>query len=103
MKMTLKEFSRWPSPLPVVIQSIDMVGYQARVTVDEQEYRLIATDGRPLRFPSLMQMREALSTMPVASITLRHQSAYDQMINQPVSESSNALEVTVAQELYPTP
>jgi len=34
-----------------------------------------------------------LSSMPVASITMRHESAYDEMVGQPARQASNALEI----------
>ena len=44
-----------------------------------------------------------LQVLPVGTITLRHESAYDEMIGQPSRESSNALEVNLSHEMYPEP
>ena len=101
MTMTLEKFSRWQRLLPVVVHSIDMVGYQAAVVVNGEEHLLLTDNGRPLRHQSLMLMREVMDTMPVASLVLRHQSAHDEMINQPVRGGSNALEVALSLDLYP--
>ena len=70
---------------------------------DGQEHLLVEKDGSTFRRHSLQQVREALQTLPVASLRLRHQSAYDEMIGQPAREGSNALEVTLSLELYPMP
>jgi hypothetical protein len=48
-----------------------------------------------------MHMREALSSMPIATITLRHQSAYDEMINQPQRQHANTLELPLSLDPYP--
>ena len=48
-----------------------------------------------------MHMRETLQAMPVASLTLRHQSAYDEMINQPERTNTNTLELSLSLDPYP--
>ncbi len=101
MRITLKEFSRWPVKLPIIIHSIDMAGYHATVIIDRHEHLLIGYNDKPLRHQSLMHMREALQSMPVASLSLRHQSAYDEMINQPQRQHANTLEVPLSLDLYP--
>ena len=103
MKITIKEFAQSRSPLPVIVHSIDMVGYQATVIIDEKEYLLVGANARPLRYQSLMQMREKLSTLPTSSIVLSHQSAYDEMIKLPAKEGDNTLKVALSSELYPAP
>lgn len=99
MKITLKEFSRVATEQPVTVHSIDMVGYQATVVMDGAEWRFVCEDGRPLRYQSLMKMREALHPMPVSSLTLHHQSAYDEMVNQPTRQQSNSLELPLSLDL----
>jgi hypothetical protein len=48
-------------------------------------------------------MREKLSTLPTSSVVLSHQSAYDEMINQPIKQGNNTLKVPLSNELYPDP
>ncbi|MEH6911538.1 MAG: DUF6482 family protein [Oceanicoccus sp.] len=103
MKITVNEFAQSPSPLPVIVHSIDMVGYQATVIIDEKECLLVGPNARPLRYQSLMQMREKLNTLPTRSVVLSHQSAYDEMINLPVNKGNNTLNVPLSSELYPAP
>jgi hypothetical protein len=100
MKITLKEFSSCGAHVPVIIRSIDMVGYQASVIMNDNEYRLVLDNGKPLRYQSLMHMREALRSMPVTSLTLQHQSACDEMINQPQRDHGNTLELPLSLSLY---
>ncbi len=101
MKITLREFSKSQTELPVIVHSIDMAGYQAAVTVAEHEHVLVTENGKPLRNKSLMHMRKILQAMPVASLSLRHQSAYDEMINQPERRDHNTLEVSLSLVPYP--
>ena len=44
-----------------------------------------------------------LRGMPVRSLVLRHESAYDEMIGQPTRDESNALEVSLALDIDPPP
>ena len=101
MKITLEELSKCPQKIPVIVHSIDMVGYQATAVINGQEHLLIGKNARPLRFLNLMQMREALTPMPVDTLTLRHQSAYDEMVNQPLRQQANTLEVSLSLDPYP--
>jgi hypothetical protein len=101
MKITLREFSKHQTELPVIVHSIDMAGYQAAVTLNGRECLLVKENGKPLRHQSLMHMREALLAMPVASLRLRHQSAYDEMINQPERIGNNTLELSLSLDTYP--
>ncbi len=101
MKITLDEFFLWKAELPVIVHSIDMVGYQATVVIDGEERLIVGGDSKPLRKKSLMDMREALKAMPISSLTLSHQSAYDEMINQPQRQQPNTMQVSLASDLYP--
>ena len=96
MKLTWKEFSAMDQPAPVIIDSLDQALYQVVVIINAREYRLIDDNGRTFRRHNLQQVREALQLMPVKSITLRHRSAYDEMIGQPTRQAPNTLEVPVA-------
>ncbi|MFT5211017.1 MAG: hypothetical protein ACI9CE_002748 [Flavobacterium sp.] len=100
-KMRQKDLASWPVKLQCIVRSIDMVGYQALVIVDGQELLLVGKNDKPLCFASQMHIREALKNMPLLSLTLRHESAYEEMINQPPAEISNALEVSLALDPYP--
>jgi hypothetical protein len=47
MRIPLKEFSRWPEKLPLILHSIDMAGYQATVVIDGCEHLLIDNNDKP--------------------------------------------------------
>jgi hypothetical protein len=103
MKLTVEQFSSLEEPVPVVVHSIEQALYQVTVLIDGAEHLLVENSGRTFRRHSLQQVREALQTLPVASITLRQVSAYDEMIGQPAREHSNALSIPLSLDDYPPP
>ncbi|MCR9106224.1 MAG: DUF6482 family protein [Gammaproteobacteria bacterium] len=103
MALTLTQFSQLPVPAVVVVHSLEQALYQVTLLVDGQEHLLTEDSGRPFRKRSLQAVRDVLRVLPVASVTLRHQSAYDEMIGQPPREGDNTLEVALSLEDYPQP
>ncbi len=93
MRISVREFEALQEPAPVIVHSLDLALYQVSVVIDGAEHLLTSEDGRPLRGRSLQQVREILAPLPVASLVLRQQSAYDEMIGQPAREGDNTLEV----------
>ena len=63
--------------------------------VDDEEHLVVEDSQKPVRTRSLQKMREMLAGLPIASITLRHESAYDEMVGQPLRQCSNALEINM--------
>ncbi|MEM9255151.1 MAG: DUF6482 family protein [Pseudomonadota bacterium] len=103
MKLTIIEFAALTTPVHVTVHSLEQALYQVTVTMPQGECLLVDKQGKTIRHRNLQQVREMLQVLPVASITLRHQSAYDEMIGHPPRESSNALEVSLSMDLYPQP
>ena len=101
--MTFKAFAQLAQPAAAVIHSLEQALYQVTVVIGGEEHLLVENDGKTFRRHNLQQVREALQAMPVASLVLRQQSAYDEMIGQPLRETSNALEVPLSLEQYPAP
>ena len=93
MKMTLSEFARLPRSVEVTIHSLTPSLYQVILLVHGKSRLLAFDDGRPYRAPNLQNVREMLASMPVRAITMRHESAYDEMIGQPDRAATNALEI----------
>ena len=83
MKMSWNELLSRQEPVAAVVHSLDQALYQVTVLLDEREHLLVENSGRAFRRHSLQRVREALQSLPVASLTLRQQSAYDEMIGQP--------------------
>ena len=96
MKITIREFAGLRDRVPVVVHSLDQALYQVTVIVDGTERLLVEDSGRPLRSHSLGRLRDVLRRLPVASLVLRQQSAYDEMIGQPPRQGDNTLEVPLA-------
>ena len=103
MRLTINEFTALPDGADVTIHSLEQALYQVTVLLPAGPHLLVDKKGKTIRTRSLQQMREILQVLPVNTITLRHQSAYDEMIGQPPRESSNALEVKLSHEMYPEP
>lgn len=85
----------------MIIESLELALYQVKVRVDGEEKLLVDNDGKAFRRRNLQQVREALQLMPIATLHLRHCSAYDEMIGQPLREGSNALQVPLSFEPVP--
>ena len=96
MKITVREFAGLKQKVAAVVHSLDQALYQVTVVIDGAERLLVDDSGRPLRSHSLEQLRQWLGRMPVASLVLRQQSAYDEMVGQPPREGDNTLEVPLA-------
>jgi len=103
MKIDFEQFARLEHPVPVTIHSLDQALYQVTLKIDGREHLLVESSGRTFRRHTLEKVREALQTMPVASLTLRQQSAYDEMIGQPNREGPNTLEVSLSLPEGPPP
>ena len=103
MKLTFTEFAKLKEPADVVIHSLEQALHQVTVDIAGKRHLLIENSGKTFRCHSLQQAREALQLLPVASLTLRQQSAYDEMVGQPVREQGNALQVPLSLKQYPSP
>jgi hypothetical protein len=101
VKISFRDVLRSGRSSHLVIHSLDQALYQVMVRIDGQEFLLTENDGRAFRRNSLNAVREALQVLPVATLTLRQCSAYDEMIGQPSRTCDNALEVPLSMTLYP--
>ena len=100
MKVSLETLRRGGEPVALVIDSLELALYQVLVDIGGREALLTEDNGKILRRHSLNAAREALQGLPVSRLTLRHRSAYDEMIGQPAREESNAMEVPLALETW---
>ncbi len=101
MKLLLSDLTGMQPLARVVIRSVDPGLYQLLVC-DGGEERLVWADRhRPLCSRNLVQLREQLSALAIDELVLRHESAYDEMVGQPLREHSNRLEVPVGRDSYP--
>jgi hypothetical protein len=102
MKLSIQAFAGLSTQADVVIHSLERALYQVTVMQDGEPCLLVDETGRAIRHHNLQRVREMLQTLPVGTITLRHESAYDEMIGQPPRDHSNALEVKLSPIDYPT-
>lgn len=77
----------------VIIHSLDQCIYQASALIDGEEQMLADSKGKLLRSHNLLEMQTLFEMLPVERFVLRQQSAYDEMINQPIRQGANTLEV----------
>ena len=77
----------------VIIVSLDLALYQVNVLVDEQELLVSDKKGKPLRAQNTLEIEALFEGYNVKDMVLRHESAYDEMVNQPTQQGSNRLEV----------
>ncbi|MEZ5573029.1 MAG: DUF6482 family protein [Halioglobus sp.] len=96
MRITVTALAQLDTHVPVVIHSLDRSLYQATVSVADTVQLLVDDRDKPLRWLSLAAARDALQGLPIATLTLRHQSAYDEMIGQPPGSRSNMLDIPLS-------
>ncbi|MCV6588173.1 MAG: DUF6482 family protein [Marinobacterium sp.] len=77
----------------VIIQAVDLCLYQLSISVNGDEFLVTDLDGRVLRSHNKLQLQGLFQNLPVSNFVLRHQSAHDEMVGQPVRTDSNQLEV----------
>lgn len=77
----------------VIIVSLDLALYQVNVLVDEQELLVSDKKGKPLRARNTLEIEALFEGYNVKDMVLRHESAYDEMVNQPTRQGSNRMEV----------
>lgn len=80
----------------VIIHSLEPTLYQASLIQGGQERLIIGPDQQPIRSFNLMEIQALFEDLPIQSLRLRHESAYDEMIGQPLKVESNQLEVELA-------
>ena len=103
MAMRLADLACLTDPFTAIVHSFERSLYQVTVCVDGTEHLLQDDAGKTFRRRSINAVREALAGLPIEKLTLRQQSAYDEMIGQPLREGCNSLEVGLALPESPSP
>lgn len=101
MKLLLKDFNSGQQLEKVIIHSLDGSLYQASALVDGAELLIWITEREPLRTRNLIAMKEAFAHLRVDQLVMRQDSAYDEMVGQPLKPESNRLEIPLSVEPYP--
>ncbi|WP_028301852.1 DUF6482 family protein [Oceanospirillum beijerinckii] len=95
MVITLEQLKQQARIDKIVIHSIDGMLYQAYADIEGEEFLVVDEQSKPLRRNNKISLQEEFDSLACQKMTLRHQSAYDEMIGQPVREDSNLLEVSL--------
>lgn len=93
MKLSLSQLKALPAIDKLIVHSLECGLYQAGVQVGDAEYTVSDGRGGFLRSHNKHQLLEHFSGCQVLKTVLRHSSAYDEMVGQPVREQTNMLEV----------
>ena len=96
MKIHLRDIKNFPSPPRAIVYSLDQSVYQVFIETTSGEAILLDNNGRVFRRRNLQAVREDLKTFAISGLLLRQHSAYDEMINQPLREQGNMLELPLS-------
>jgi len=89
----LTEIHHLNQPMNLIVESLENNLYQAFIEVADEECLILDNDGKPLSAHSLGEMHEYLEGFRFKKAWLRQQSAYDEMIGQPIRAADNTLKV----------
>jgi hypothetical protein len=93
MRITIEQLKKTYFIDKAIIHSADLSLYFLSVELDGQEYVVVDKTGRALRSHNKLDLQQVLQMVSVNQVVLRHSSAYDEMVGQPVRVLSNQLEV----------
>ncbi len=100
MNVSLANLKRFSFIDVVIIHSIDLSLYQVSVVVDGKEYYVVDKRGQPLKSHNKLELQALFKNIDVGVMRLRQQSAYDEMIGQPLRSGDNTLEVSLGNTLF---
>ncbi|MCF6440961.1 DUF6482 family protein [Pseudoalteromonas luteoviolacea] len=93
MKITLAALADKPMIDKFVANSLEQALYQLTVCLGDTEYVVVDAKGQAIKAHNPLALQKIIQHLPYKAMTLRHQSAYDEMIGQPLRQGSNQLEV----------
>lgn len=99
--VTIKQLGKYQKLEKAIIESLDPALYRLLVLVEGEEVLVTEKNGTSLVKRNQNDLRELLAPFAIASLVLRHQSAYDEMIGQPVRSESNRLEIPLGKNVMP--
>lgn len=94
MAISLKALKKLTTLERVIIHSVDLSLYLVSVIIDDEEHYVVDDNDRPVRSHNKLALQSLFDRHEVKAMVLRQQSAYDEMVGQPVKES-NTLEVSL--------
>ena len=98
MTIKMQEVRALPQIDKVTIHSLDLCLYQVSILYRGEEHYITDSGGKLLRSHNLVSMQALFEGLRVKQMVLRQQSAYDEMVGQPLRQGSNAIEVPLAND-----
>lgn len=95
MHITLTELQHTAHVDKAIINSTERCLYYLTVEVSGREYQVVDKRGRLLSARNKLDLQQVAKTIAARHIVLRHESAYDEMVGQPVASQGNRLEVSL--------
>lgn len=92
MKMSVKTLRR-RDVQRLIIESVDLSLYIAHAEIDGLRYLIADDDGRVLKTPNLLGMKERLARVRARELVLQQRSAYDEMVGCARGGEDNQMEV----------
>ena len=93
MLMTIENVNKLDFIEKIIIHSIDLSLFQVSIVHDDKEYFVTDSSGALLRSTDKLRLQVKFRKCNFGEMSLRHQSAYDEMIGLSEKPSSNLLEV----------
>ncbi|MCF2858557.1 DUF6482 family protein [Pseudoalteromonas sp. SMS1] len=93
MKITLSALRDRQPIKKIVANSLDVALYNLIACVGDAEYIVVDSNGEAIRARNPLELQKLVQHIDYQKMTIRHQSAYDEMIGQPTRQGSNQLEV----------
>lgn len=98
MKITLQQLQHSVGVSRIVVHSLDFSIYLAYAEFGQDAFLVTEPDGKPLRTSNLTAMKQRLAGVAAPALYLRQQSAYDEMVGQPLRRGANTLEVPLSRD-----
>lgn len=98
MKITLQQLQNSVGLTRMVVYSLDLSIYLAYAEFSEEAFLVTEIDGKPLRTSNLTAMKQRLAGVAAPELYLRQQSAYDEMVGQPLRDGANTLEIPLSRD-----
>ena len=95
MTISLKTLQQQSEIEKVIIHSLDCALYQVSAVIEGQELYLTDRQGTLLRSHNKLSRQAWFEGLPVRQMVLRQQSAYDEMVGQPLRQEDNFMEVPI--------
>lgn len=101
MKITLSNLLRQGHADKVIVYAMEHALYTVAIEHAQARFYLMENDAQTFQRRSLNAVKQALDSLAIGELVLKHESAYDEMIGQAVRDGSNALEISLGKNIAP--